>query len=199
MLSSSFGPDGRLVTTLGGASVQVNDIPAPLFYSTLGQLGIQIPYEVAGQTSVTIEVQVGERTSVEGTVPVEDFAPGIFTLSQDGRGVAAVLHEDGVTPVTAESPARAGEIVVLFGTGLGAVTPPLATGEPSTGNQTVTLALVTIDDLPAEVLFSGAAPGFVALYQINFRIPPNTRPGTEVPLVLSIGGVTSNTVTIAVQ
>ena len=195
---SSFGSDGRLVTTLGGASVTINGIPAPLFYSTPTQLGIQIPFEAAGPTSATIQVTVGERTSAEQTIPLDPFAPGIFTASEDGRGAAAVLHEDGATPVSASNAARRGEIVVLYATGLGAVTPTLATGEPSTGNETVTPALVTIDDLPAEVVFSGAAPGFVGLYQINVRIPSNARIGPDVPLVLSIGGKQSNSVTIPV-
>jgi uncharacterized protein (TIGR03437 family) len=81
---------------------------------------------------------------------------------------------------------------------LGAVIPPLATGEPSAGNQTATPPVVTIDDLFAEVLFSGAAPGFVGLNQVNFWIPPNARPSTEVPLVITIGGKQSNAVTMPV-
>ena len=198
VVSSSFGPDGRLVTSLGGASVRVNNIPAPLFYSLPLQLGIQVPFELTGQASATIQVKVGERTSVQRTIPLEAFAPGLFTLSLDGRGAAVVLHQDGVTLVTASSPARPGEVVVFYATGLGAVTPPLATGEPSVGNVTVTPALVTIDDLAAEVLFSGAAPGFAGLYQINVRVPLNTRPRADVPLLLSIGGKQSNPMTIPV-
>ena len=134
---SSLGPDEKLVTSLGGASVTINNMPVPMFYSTPGQLGVQIPFELAGQTSATIQVIVGDQASVSRTIFVDAVAPGIFTLSQDGRGAAAVLHGDGVTAVTPQSPARWGEIVTLYATGLGAVTPPLATGEPSTENRTV--------------------------------------------------------------
>ena len=199
VLSSSFGPDGKLLTTLGGASVTINNIPSPLFYSTPGQLGIQIPTELAVLASATIQVTVSGQTSAPRTIFLEASAPGIFTLSQDGRGAAAVLHEDGVTPVTAPSPARPGEIVVLYATGLGTVNPPLATGAPSTGNRTVTTPTVSIDGIPGEVLFSGAAPGFVGLNQVNVRIPASTRSASNIPVVLSIGGKQSNPVTIAVS
>lgn len=198
VLFSDFGPDGRLLTSLGGTSVTINNIPAPMFYSTLGQLGVQIPFEVAGQTSATIQVTVAGQTSVSRTINLDAVAPGIFTANQQGTGIAAVLHEDGVTPVTAQNPARPNEVVVFFATGLGALTPALATGAPSVGNQTVTAATVTIDGVQAEVQFSGAAPGFVGLNQINLRIPPNTRAASNIPVVLTVGGKQSNPVTIPV-
>ncbi len=198
-LFSSFGPDGRLVTSLGGSSVTINNIPAPMFYSTAGQLGIQIPFEMTGLTSATIQVTVGGQTSPPRTIFLDAFAPGIFTLSQDGRGAVAAIHQDGVTPVTAQNPARPGEVVVIFGTGLGALNPPLATGARSSGNRTASTPTVTIDGLPGEVQFSGAAPGFVGLNQVNVRIPPNTRSAPNIPVVLSIGGRQSNSVTIPVS
>ena len=156
-------------------------------------------YALAGQTSATIQVTVGGQTSTARTIFLDALAPGIFTLTQDGRGAAAVLHEDGVTPVTAQNPARPNEVVVLFATGLGAVSPLLATGAPSTGNRTLSPATVLIDGIPATVEFSGTAPGFVGLNQVNVRIPPGTRSAPDVPVVLSIGGKQSNPVAIAVS
>ena len=197
VLASSFGQDGKLVTTLGGSSTTINNIPSPMFYSTSGQLGVQIPFEMAGQTSATIRVTVGGQTSVPRTFAIDGLAPGIFTTTSDGRGTAAVLHQDGVTPVTAQNPAKPNEVVVFFATGLGVLSPPLGTGEPSVGNRTAA-PTVTIDGASAEILFSGAAPGFVGLNQINLRIPPNTRTGPGIPVVLSIGGKQSNAVTIPV-
>ena len=199
VLSSSFGPDGRLVTSLGGASVRINNIPAPIFYSTPGQLGVQIPFELSGQTTGTIEVTAGGQASTSRTILLDAAAPGIFTISQDGRGTAAALHEDGVTSVTAQSPARPGEVVVLYATGLGTVTPSLPTGARSAGNVTVSTARVTIGGTPGEVQFSGTAPGFVGLNQINVRIPPNTGSAPNIPVVLIMGSRQSNTVTIPVS
>ena len=138
MLFSSFGSDNRLVTTLGGTSATINGTPTPIFYSTLGQIGLQIPFEVSGQTSATILVTVAGQTSTPRTINLDVAAPGIFTANQQGTGIAAVLHQDGITPVTIQNPAHPNEVVVFFVTGLGALNPALATGAPSVGNQTVT-------------------------------------------------------------
>ena len=58
---------------------------------------------------------------------------------------------------------------------------------------------VTIGGMAADVVFSGLAPGFVGLYQVNVQVPAEASTGDEVEVVLTIGGVTSNTVTVAVQ
>jgi uncharacterized protein (TIGR03437 family) len=57
---------------------------------------------------------------------------------------------------------------------------------------------VTIGGVTANVSFSGLAPGFVGLYQVNALVP-DIGAGSAVPVAISIGGVTSNTVTIVVQ
>jgi uncharacterized protein (TIGR03437 family) len=198
VLFSRFGPDGKLVTSLGGASATINSIPAPMFYSTPGQLGVQIPFEVAGQTTATIVVTTAIGSSTSRTFNLDTARPGIFTVNQQGTGIAAVLHQDGITPVTLANPAHPNEVVVFFATGLGALNPPLATGAPSAGNQTVTRAEVTIDSVSAGVDFSGSAPGFVGLNQVNVRIPAGTRTGTAIPVVLTLAGRISNPVTIPV-
>ena len=194
-----LGLDGRLATSLAGATVTINGIPAPVFFSLSDRLGVQIPFELAGQAAATIQVTVGSRSSVARTILLEAFAPGIFTANRDGQGAAAALHADNVTPITVQNPARPDEVVVFYATGLGLVTPPLATGARSTGNPTVSTPTVTIDGVAGQVRFSGAAPGYVGLYQVNVQIPASTRSASAIPVVLSIGGRQSNSVTIAVS
>jgi uncharacterized protein (TIGR03437 family) len=58
---------------------------------------------------------------------------------------------------------------------------------------------VTIGGVPALVTFSGLAPGFAGLYQVNAQVPSGTASGSSISVVIGIGGVQSNTVTIAVQ
>ena len=198
VLFSSFGPDGTLVTTLGGASVTVGNIQAPMFYSTSGQLGIQIPVELDGQASADVQVTVGGQTSQVETVNLTSVRPGLFTVSQDGRGTAVCLHTDGVTPVTADLPANPGEVVIFYGTGFGPVDPPLGTGAPSSGNQITSSATMTIDGLSAEIQFAGVAPGFVGLNQINVVVPGLARTSGTDPVVLTINGVPANPVTLPV-
>ena len=76
------------------------------------------------------------------------------------------------------------------------------TPAPATGNPlffTNAQPTVTIGGINARLLFSGAAPGWVGLWQINVQVPQEVAPGSAVPLVISAGGVSSNTVTIAVE
>jgi uncharacterized protein (TIGR03437 family) len=211
--SSSFGPDGKLITFLCGASVTVNDIPAPLFYATPGQLGIQIPFELAGSPSADIVVTVLGQSSTPRTVFLDAAAPGIFTLNQAGTGPGAILIAisdvptlavaTGSVPGATSRPARRGEFVTIYLTGLGVTSPPLATGEPSTTrNDTPTKATVTIDGLPAVVDFSGAAPFLVGMNQINVIVPENSRVADDVSVVVALETPfetkVSNTVTMAV-
>jgi uncharacterized protein (TIGR03437 family) len=203
ILSSSFGTDGKLATTLGGTSVRVNGLLAPIFYSTSNQLGIQIPAELfpgvaGGQTLASIVVTVEGVSSPPLNFSIAPTAPGLFTTNQQGLGLAAALHSDGITPVSLQNPARRNEVIVFFATGLGAVTPPVATGSQSTASLTTTQTTATVDGLQASVGFSGMAPGFVGLNQINVSVPAPTRIGNDIAVTLSVGGKQSNVVTIPV-
>jgi uncharacterized protein (TIGR03437 family) len=85
--------------------------------------------------------------------------------------------------------------------GLGAVTNQPADGAAAPSSslaRTSTTPRVTIGGVEANVTFSGLAPGFVGLYQVNAVVPVAAPAGSAVPVAISIGGVTSNTVTIAV-
>jgi uncharacterized protein (TIGR03437 family) len=214
--STSFGQDGKLITSLCGASVTVGNIPAPLFYARPGQLGIQIPFELAGSSSADIVVTVLGQTSTPRTVFLDVAAPGIFTLNQAGTGPGAiVIVTDDIPPLLAVAtgsvegapsrPARRGEFVTIYATGLGVTSPtpmPLATGAPSAGEETALKATVTIDGLQAAVSFSGTAPGFVGLNQINVVVPEGSRAADDVSVVVALetmqGTKVSNTVTMAV-
>ena len=90
----------------------------------------------------------------------------------------------------------------IYGTGLGPVTNQPASGDPAPSDplsETVMTPTVTIGGVSATVNFSGLAPGFVGLYQVNATVPDNVPTGDAVPVVLNIGGAASNTVTIAVH
>ena len=122
--------------------------------------------------------------------------------AQTGFGPVAALNEDGsVVSVDGcqpgAKPAPPGSVVQLFGTGQGALTPELPPGEPappSPLSETPTLPQVTLGGVPVTVEFSGAAPDFVGLWQINIRIPEeneNPPSGPAVPIIATIGGVSS--------
>ncbi|MBI2818882.1 MAG: CHRD domain-containing protein [Acidobacteria bacterium] len=195
---TSFGPDGKLITSLGGTQVTVNGIAAPIFYSTFTQVGIQIPSELSGETSASVQVTVGGKTSVSRTIALDAAVPGIFTLNQAGTGPATMLHQNGVSLVTAANPAQPNEVETLFGTGFGATSPALATGAPAVGNEVLNAPTATIDGLTVTPESAGRVPGFIGLDQLRVKIPVNVRSGSGLSLFITSGSRQSNTVTTSV-
>jgi uncharacterized protein (TIGR03437 family) len=97
--------------------------------------------------------------------------PGIFTV--DGRAAVA-LHTETGRLVSAADPAKPGEVVAIYATGLGPLKGVVASGVPAPASppiETLVRPNVTLGGLSAEVLFSGLAPGLVGVNQINVRVP----------------------------
>jgi len=74
-----------------------------------------------------------------------------------------------------------------------------ATAQAAPFSTTLSTPVVTIGKVPAAVSYSGLAPAFVGLYQVNAQVPANSPVGAAVPVTIRVGGVTSNSVTVAVQ
>jgi uncharacterized protein (TIGR03437 family) len=167
-------------TTLSGVQVLVNGQVAPVYAAGKNQISILIPYELAGQIFATFQVVVNGSKSNSVTVYVDNSAPGVYSISQNGIGPGAILHSN-FSAVTDQSPAKPGETVQLFMTGLGPVTPQLADGVAapdsplSNSVQAADIVIVLEDgvDSPAVLYpsFAGLAPGFAGLYQVNFTLP----------------------------
>ena len=206
-VGQAFAGTVPLPMTLASSSFQIGGQSAPLFAALPSQVNLQIPWEVAGQTEAMVTVTAGGMTSNPRMVNIATFAPGIFTLNSAGSSQGAVVISG--TRLIAEPasgangrPVAAGESISIYCTGLGAVS-----NQPETGaaaptellSVTTTTPTVTIGGIAANVSFSGLTPGAVGLYQVNVQVPAGVAAGAAVPLILSIGGVTSNTVTIAVQ
>ena len=197
-VATSFGPDGKLPSTLAGTQVTVNGIPAPIFYCTFTELAIQIPSELAGLTSANLQVSVAGKPSVSSSIALAAAAPGIFTANLAGSGAALMLHQDGVTLVTAANPAQANEVVTLFGTGFGATSTSVATGAPSAGDRLSATPTATMDGAAANVEFAGRAVGSVGVDRLDVRVPTSVHNGSDLGLVVTADGRQSNTVTTAV-
>ena len=205
---SSFDANGELLTKLGGASVTFNGIPAPIFSAFPGQLNVQVPLNLVGQ-SAQVVVTVAGQSSDPQTVPIGAESPGIFTTTQTGKGQGAIQIANTTTYAapsgsisgSASRAVKAGEFITIYCTGLGAVNDPPATGKPASSSplsKTIVTPKVSIGGEAATVSFSGLAPGYVGLYQIDVQIPQGVSGGGAVPLVVSINGVESNSVTIAI-
>ncbi len=186
-----------LPLTLGSTSVLVGGIAAPLFFVSPGQINFQVPFELTTSTAeIVVSTPLGRSSPVP--VPIAAAQPGIFFDVPSGIG-AIVHYEDG--QLTATRPAGVGDLLLLFATGLGAVTPAVRSGtaalvEPL--STTVARPQVTIGGLPATVLFSGLAPGFAGLYQINLQVPEGVPSGRQ-RVLLTAAGLRSNEVFVIIE
>ena len=130
------------------------------------------------------------------TVSVGAAAPGVFT---DAEGHAAALNADG-SRNDPQHPAASGSIVSLFFTGQGLVDTPLEDGAPAPVGPVISATSpvsATVGGLPAEVRFTGLAPGYAGLAQINLKVP--VLAAGVYPVVIKIGSATSNSARLTVS
>jgi adhesin/invasin len=169
-------------------------------YASDGQVNAQVPYSLAVNTQLQLQVKRGTSFSVPQALTVAPADPAVFTVNQRGQGQGAIVNLQNQI-VDANAPAAAGDTVVIYGTGLGPVTPPVPAGTaaPSSPLSQAAPVSVTIGGIAAQVAFAGLSPGFAGLYQINVVVPPGVAPGPQVPVVLTVAGQTSPPVTIAVK
>jgi uncharacterized protein (TIGR03437 family) len=171
---------GLYNTQLSGTTVQFNGTPAPLIYTSAGQVAAQVPDLVAVETA-QVTVTYAGRTSASFPIQVSQYAPGVFTLDATGKGQAVALNQDGSIN-TASNPVEVGDVISLFATGLG----------QDDGSVTV-----SIGGQPAIFTSSRKIPGVV---QITATIPGEIQSGSAVPVVVQVGNTSSQAgVTIAAQ
>jgi uncharacterized protein (TIGR03437 family) len=185
---------------LGGVQVAINSINAPIYLVSPTQLNVLVPYAVTGSTA-TIVVTNNGRASNTVVVPLSTTAPGVFSQNSSGVGAGVVVHANN-TLVTASSPAKKGETVSIYLTGLGAVSPAVADGTAgltSPLSKTVEAVEVTIGNLSAAVSYAGLAPGFPGLYQINATVPASLSESGNIGLAVATPEAFAQQITIAIQ
>jgi uncharacterized protein (TIGR03437 family) len=183
----------QLPVRLNGARVTIGGKAAPVLYVSANQINAQAPVDLPAGVQ-TLLVDNGSGAGAPYPVNVAPAAPAIFFYP-----VAAVLRNANFSLVSAANPAHAGDAMLVFATGLGQTTPAFQTGSLVSGNalsQTTPVG-VSVGGKAANVVYSIASPGFAGLYQVAFTVPAGV--SGSVPLQLSMGGVSSNSVTIPVQ
>jgi uncharacterized protein (TIGR03437 family) len=195
-----------LSTSLGGVQVTLGGELLPLQYAGPNQINAFVPYDAP--VNATAQLVVGQNNSAYSLpemVLLTATQPAVFTQNASGTGAGAVqvITSAGAQFLNAPSaPATAGDALVIYCTGLGAVSPavPAGTAAPSsTLSWTTGTVSVTLGGQPAHVLFSGLAPTYAGLYQVNAIVPAGIAPGSDVPVVLSVGGVSSPPVSVAIH
>src|SRR5205085_387636 len=136
-----------------------------------GQINAQLPWECGTTGSAQLTVTANGQATAAQNISLAAQSPGIFTVKASGSGDGAILHSDN-SLVSSTNPARAGETVVIYCTGLGATTPAFASGNAAVGsNVTSGTVTATIGGMPANVVHSGLTDGLVGLYQVNAVVP----------------------------
>jgi uncharacterized protein (TIGR03437 family) len=196
-------PTGETVaTTLANTQVLFDGTAVPLLYVSDAQVNALVPFELVGKTSTVMQVVSNDQVSASVTLPVVAAQPGLFTSNGSGKGEGAILNQDSSVN-SASNPAAQGSIIVLYGTGGGQTNPASIDGGFNPLNAEGILLLpvtVTIGGQPAQVEYSGPAPGLVdGVMQINATLPSGIASGA-VPVVVTVGTASSQTaVTVAVQ
>ena len=197
---------GEIVTLFGSlpqASLELlfNGVPAPILYAGLDQVNAIVPFSVDPGATLHLEARNNGRVIAQASLAAAPVAPAAFTLSGTGIGPGAVLNQDYSLNSVA-NPAAAGSIIMIYGTGFGALDPPAVDGQaPGAAAATVLPVTAAIADIPAEVTYAGAAPGLVAgIVQINVRIPGGLAHNPATSVSLKIGSAfTQSGVTVAIQ
>jgi uncharacterized protein (TIGR03437 family) len=191
-----------------------DDLQAPIYYIGPKQVNFQVPSNAAlGAARIAIRTADTGELVAGGGLLVSAAAPGVFTANQSGSGQAAVLNQD-FTVNSSSNPAPAGSIVSIYGTGQGQVSPAVSDGSAAGSSPlSNTVAVPTssgtacLNNQPSmcvaigsgfgDVKYSGLAPGYIGLWQINVLIPSGAT--GAVPIRVVINGTPSNTVTVAVR
>jgi uncharacterized protein (TIGR03437 family) len=193
---------------LAGVSVSFDvperriSVPGKLRSVSDSRVDVQVPWELQGLNSAILKVSIGDSQSALYTVSLDDFAPALYetTDADNGRTIARAAGEDGVA-VTVAKPIGRGKVILLEANGLGPVEKLPITGDPissDTPNPVRVLPELSIGGRPAEIQFSGLAPGIAGRYLIRARVPEDAPDGIQ-PVVVTSNGVRSKAVNVPIQ
>jgi len=206
-----------LSNSLGGVTVTFSDLPpAPLLAVIPGVLGqsddqinAQLPWEIGSGTGVVnVMVTTPNGTSAPVAVNFAPSMPGIFASAAGGQLYAIAVNSSDSSlawpqglAASGSHPAKAGDVLIIYATGMGMVDhQPADGGIPSVLSKTIATPTVLFGGVAGSVEFSGLAPQFVGVNQLNVQVPTGVTPGSAVPLQIKVNGVTStNQVVVAMQ
>jgi len=202
MIGSGLAPDlrgcatgtspvgGTYQTRVANVEVQFGTVLAPIL-AVCNQDGrefvnLQVPFELAPNTQTSVTVRVGAGSSVVNNVQVIDLQPGTFETA-DSQGRRAIALRPNGTVVTPSNPARWGELIRFYATGLGALSPQAFTGVSGVVNQNIVAPVVVgLNDAGVRMERATYQVGSIGVYEIVFEVPQGAQTGPERPLGLLV-------------
>jgi uncharacterized protein (TIGR03437 family) len=186
--------DGKLPTTLDGVSVSIGGQPAYVYFVSAGQINVIAPNVGLGTMPVTVTNTAGVSQSF--TVNSQQFGPAFFPWP-GGQPVAtrqdfSYAAKNGTFPGASTTPAKPGDVIILWGTGFGPTTPAAPVGQQTPPNTYLTAnpVTVTIGGVQAQVFGAALAPGFAGLYQVAIQVPASMGNG-DFPIIATVSGAQS--------
>lgn len=179
-------------TILGDSCLMVNGGPIPMNYVSSGQINAQLPFNVEGAATLVLHTPGGTSPSVNLTI--EPNAPAVFRSGTAGpvKGIPTVVRGSNNKLVTLSNPIHPKDTIYIYATGLGIVTPEVATGAPGPSKpRAVAIAqpTVTLGGVGLNLEYAGLAPGMVGVDLIEVKVEGKIPTGLSVPLVIDQGGV----------
>jgi uncharacterized protein (TIGR03437 family) len=197
-MNTAVAPDGMLPQTLGGLIVRAGDRLLPLFFVSPQQINAQLPDDLELGNQV-LTVSPAGQPDVRTTFTVVRNAPGLFSVAVNGQAMAMAIHEDG-SPVTADAPAKAGELLTVYGTGFGPADHARPEGfpiPPSPDYSMVDGVTLQVGDASIAAEKALAAAGRCGIDAVQFRVDGAV--SGNLTLRVTVNGVDSNTLLLPVQ
>jgi uncharacterized protein (TIGR03437 family) len=206
-------PSAPYPTSASNTSVTVNDLPAPLTYLSPEQINFLIPQAVAPNKSAKVTVTRGATTDDTALFTISDgvmleAAPAVFSYAQSDGVSRAIMQNSDYSlngPASGDGsvrPLRLGEAGTIYAEGLGTVSPAIPDGVPapqSPFSNTTNTTDVLVNDVLQNVLFSGLAPGFSGLFQVNFVLDPATPIKDQNNLQVRVRGESSPSLAVSLS
>lgn len=192
--------DLPLPAALGESCLTVNGVAAPMLFVSSSQVNAQLPFNVDGNATLVLHTPGG--VSDNFNLDILPAAPSVFRSGSAGpvTGIATIIRADNSELVTGSNPIHPEDQIIIYATGMGRTSPPVATGVPAPENplpQVILPATVDLGGVALPVRYAGLAPGQVGVYQINADVPYYVPLGMSVPLTITQGG-TSTTLQVRV-
>lgn len=191
--------DSALPTILDGVQVMVGTEPAYIAYVSPTQINALAPNVAAG--TATVMVTNSGLTSKAVDAQIQSEQPAFFQWGNYAvatRQDFSLAVKNGTFPGTNTVAAKPGDVIILWGTGFGPVSPAVPAGIETPSNttyNTATLVTVTVGSQSATVYGAALAPGYAGLYQIAIQIPAGLSNG-DYPVVATINGAASAPATL---
>jgi len=200
-LATAKGETGMLPLpiTFQGTSLIVGPYQAPLYYISANQVNVEFDAELTPNEQYPVIAILNGALSLPVMTDLSPIQLGVAAMD---NGLVIAEHGVGSAYITENSPAKQGEVVVIYLSGMGATNPAVKSGEPAPGAPNLANAVVqptvTLNGQAASVQFAGLTPNFVGLYQVNFQVPSNAGTG-DLTLIVKQNGVSSNATRIPVS